>query len=279
MLPATKAIPKELLTIYDRPIIEYVVREAVESGIDEIILITRNGKEAIENHFDANYELEHRLVKKGKEKILGTVKNIIPEHVSVVSIRQPDALGLGHAILCAKDIIKDEPFAVLLPDVLVLDKNTKKLNHSFDQLIKAWNETGIGQIMVERVNLEKVESYGIVDLNGKDPKPFQSIPISGIVEKPECEIAPSNLAALGRYILPSKAFDFLKNTKVGLGGEIELTDALCELSKFDGLNAIETDATIHDCGNKVGFLCANIDIGLRDPNAKAKIRAILNKNT
>ena len=131
MLPATKAIPKELLTIYDRPIIEYVVKEAIAGGITEIILITRTGKEAIENHFDAHYELEHRLIKKGKQKILGTVKNIIPNHVNITSIRQSDALGLGHAILCAKDIIKNEPFAVLLPDVLVLDSEIRDLNFSF----------------------------------------------------------------------------------------------------------------------------------------------------
>lgn len=275
MLPATKAIPKELLTIYDRPIIEYIVRQAVDSGINEIILITRNGKEAIENHFDANYELEHRLVKKGQEKILGTVKNIIPEHVNVISIRQPDALGLGHAILCAKDIIKDEPFAVLLPDVLVLDKNIRKPNHSFNRLIKAWNKTEVGQIMVERVNSEQVENYGIVDLNGQDPKPNESIPIKGITEKPSYKNALSNLAVLGQYILPSKVLDFLERTKPGVGGEIQLTDALGELIACDGLNAFITDAEIYDCGNKIGCLCANIAVGIRDPEAKIEISKLI----
>ena len=151
MLPATKAIPKELLPVYDRPIIEHVVKEAIAAGITEIILVTRSGKEAIENHFDAHYELEHRLEKKGKETILGTVKNIIPGHVTVTSVRQSDALGLGHAVLCAKHLLNNEPFAVLLPDVLVLDQESRDKNYSFAAMTDAWNETGMGQVMVERV--------------------------------------------------------------------------------------------------------------------------------
>ena len=137
MLPATKAIPKELLAVYDRPIIEHVVKEAIAGGINEIILVTRSGKEAIENHFDAHYELEHRLEKRGKKTILGTVKNIIPEHIKVTSIRQADALGLGHAVLCAKHLINHEPFAVLLPDVLVLDQESYNENYSFSRLAEA----------------------------------------------------------------------------------------------------------------------------------------------
>ena len=148
MLPATKAIPKELLPIYDRPLIEHVVKEAIGGGIREIIFITRSGKEAIENHFDAHYELEHRLVKKGKNKILEDIVKIIPDEVKISSIRQADALGLGHAILCAKHLINDEPFAVLLPDVLVLDKKNRVKNFSFAHLVKAWNKTGIAQVMV-----------------------------------------------------------------------------------------------------------------------------------
>ena len=156
MLPATKAIPKELLPVYDRPIIEHVVQEAIAGGITEIILVTRSGKEAIENHFDAHYELEHRLEKKGKETILGTVKNILPEGVKVTSIRQSDALGLGHAVLCAKHLLNNEPFAVLLPDVLVLDKESRGRNVIFAQLVNAWNHTGIGQVMVETVGSDRV---------------------------------------------------------------------------------------------------------------------------
>ena len=144
MLNATKAIPKELLPVYDRPIIEHVVKEAIAAGITEIILVIRSGKEAIENHFDGHYELEHRLEKKGKETILGTVKNIIPESVTVTSVRQSDALGLGHAVLCAKHLLNNEPFAVLLPDVLVLDQESRDKNYSFAAMTDAWNETGIG---------------------------------------------------------------------------------------------------------------------------------------
>ena len=163
MLPATKAIPKELLPIYDRPLIEHVVKEAIAGGVREIILITRSGKEAIENHFDAHYELEHRLIKKGKNKILEDIVKIIPDSVKISSIRQADALGLGHAILCAKHIVNDEPFAVLLPDVLVLDKKTRKKNSSFCELVKAWNDTGISQVMVDQVDYNCIEKYGIVD--------------------------------------------------------------------------------------------------------------------
>ena len=167
MLPATKAIPKELLPVYDRPLIEHVVKEAISGGISEFIFVTRSGKEAIENHFDAHYELEHRLVQKGKNKILEGIVKIIPDNVKISSVRQADALGLGHAILCAKHLLNNEPFAVLLPDVLVLDKEIRKRNFSFDQLVKAWSKTGIGQVMVEQVDLDNIESYGIVDTGEK----------------------------------------------------------------------------------------------------------------
>jgi UTP--glucose-1-phosphate uridylyltransferase len=278
MLPATKAIPKELLPVYDRPIIEHVVKEAISAGITEIILVTRSGKEAIENHFDAHYELEHRLEKKGKETILGTVKNIIPSRVKVTSIRQADALGLGHAVLCAKHLLGNEPFAVLLPDVLVVDDEARGRNHSFCELVNAWNTSGVGQIMVERVDYNMIENYGVVDLDGKESNPFDSIPLKSVVEKPTPEKAPSNLAVLGRYILPAKIMGLLENTKVGVGGEIQLTDALDELLKTDGLNAFETDAAVYDCGNKQGFLLANIAMGMRDPKTKALLEQVFNKS-
>jgi UTP--glucose-1-phosphate uridylyltransferase len=275
MLPATKAIPKELLPVYDRPIIEHVVKEAIAAGITEIILVTRSGKEAIENHFDAHYELEHRLEKKGKETILGTVKNIIPDTVKVTSIRQADALGLGHAVLCAKHLLGDEPFAVLLPDVLVVDDESRAKNHSFCELVNAWNISGVGQIMVERVDYDVIENYGVVDLDGKVSNPFDSIPLKSVVEKPAPDKAPSNLAVLGRYILPAKIMNLLENTQIGVGGEIQLTDALDKLLKTDGLNAFETDAAVYDCGNKQGFLLANIAIGMRDPKLKISLSKIL----
>ena len=278
MLPATKAIPKELLPVYDCPIIEHVVKEAISGGVTEIILVTRSGKEAIENHFDAHYELEHRLEKKGKETILGTVKNIIPEHVKVTSIRQADALGLGHAVLCAKHLLNSEPFAVLLPDVLVLDNESRDRNYSFIQLVEAWNRTEVGQVMVERVDSEMIENYGVADLDGAVSEPFDSVALKGLVEKPSPDEAPSNLAVLGRYILPSKVLDLLENTKAGVGDEIQLTDALDELLKTDGLNSFETDAGIHDCGNKQGFLSANLAVGMRDPETRQEIKRLFERS-
>lgn len=274
MLPATKAIPKELLPVYDRPIIEHVVKEAIAGGITEIILVTRSGKEAIENHFDANYELEHRLERKGKETILGAVRNIIPEHVKVTSIRQADALGLGHAVLCARHLLNDEPFAVLLPDVLVLDHGSRERNYSFAQLVEAWNTNGVSQVMVERVESDMIENYGVADLDGVESKPFVNVPLKGLVEKPSKDEAPSNLAVLGRYILHSKVLNLLEKTKAGVGGEIQLTDALDELLKTDGLNSLETDAGIHDCGNKQGFLNANLAVGMRDPETREEIKRL-----
>ena len=278
MLPATKAIPKELLPVYDRPIIEHVVMEAIAAGISEIILVTRSGKEAIENHFDAHYELEHRLEKKGKEMILSKVKDIIPDRVKITSIRQNDALGLGHAVLCARHLIGDEPFAVLLPDVLVLDKPSRPRNYSFVRLVEAWEATGIGQVMVERVGMDTVENYGIADIASTDLEPFSSVELRALVEKPSLEDAPSDLAVLGRYILPAKVLDLLSDTTVGVGGEIQLTDALDMLIKEGGLNAFETDAAIYDCGSKQGFLGANLAIGLRDPDTRLYLEKFFGKN-
>ena len=276
MLPATKAIPKELLPVYDRPIIEHVVKEAISAGITEIILVTRSGKEAIENHFDAHYELEHRLEKKGNQTILGSVRNIIPDNVKVTSIRQADALGLGHAVLCAKHLLGNEPFAVLLPDVLVVDDESRKKNYSFSKLVSAWNTSGVGQIMVERVDSNMIENYGIVNLDGRFSKPFESVSITGLVEKPSPDIAPSNLAVLGRYILPAKILGLLENTIPGVSGEIQLTDALDELLKNVGVNALETDAAVYDCGNKQGFLMANVALALRNPEIKILLENMFN---
>ena len=277
MLPATKAIPKELLPVYDRPIIEHVVKEAVAGGITEIILVTRSGKEAIENHFDAHYELEHSLKKKGKETILGTVKNIIPEGVTVTSIRQSDALGLGHAVLCAKHLLNKEPFAVLLPDVLVLDEELSAKNYSFAAMVDAWCQAGMGQVMVERVSPDVIGNYGVANLGGEVSKPFESIKLEGLVEKPSPEDAPSNLAVIGRYILPASVLDLLENTVAGVGGEIQLTDALDALINLDGLNSFETDAAIFDCGNKRGLLSANLAVAMRDPDTRRYLKAFIDE--
>jgi len=276
MLPATKAIPKELLPVYDKPLIQHVVEEAIAGGISEIILVTRSGKEAIENHFDAHYELEHRLVKKGNEKILDEIVKIIPDKVKISSIRQADALGLGHAILCAKHLINDEPFAVLLPDVFVLDKKIRQKSFSFLQLINSWDNTGISQLMIEEVESKNIEKYGIVDPNEKKINLFDTVPLRGLIEKPAFQDAPSNLAVLGRYILSPKIFDLLEGIRPGVGGEIQLTDALSELLGHVGLNALKTDADVYDCGNKLGYLSANLAICMRDPDSRPTIRALFN---
>jgi len=277
MLPATKAIPKELLPVYDRPIIEHVVKEAIDGGIREIIFVTRSGKEAIENHFDVHYELEHRLVKKGKNKILEDIIKIIPDRVKISSVRQADALGLGHAILCAKHLINDEPFAILLPDVLVLDKQSRERNFSFDQLVMAWNETGIGQVMVESVDYDSIEKYGIINTFEKNITPFSSFPLRGLIEKPDRDKSPSNLAILGRYILPPEILVLLDNINPGVGDEIQLTDALSALLTKEGLNAVKTDADIYDCGNKLGYLSANLATGMRDPKSRTNIVSLFHK--
>ena len=264
MLPATKAIPKELLPVYDRPIIQHVVEEAIAAGITEIILVTRSGKEAIENHFDANYELEHRLEKKGKEVILKQVKDIIPKHVQVISVRQEDALGLGHAILCAKRLINaDEPFAVLLPDVMLLDPENKPLHSSFTAALTRAKTTGIGQIMVEQVADKDVDKYGVVDINGAQVGFGESASINRLVEKPKLEEAPSNLAVLGRYILTPRVMELLEGVEPGAGDEIQLTDALDMLLKEAPLEAFLSEAEVHDCGNKYGFVRANMAVAKR----------------
>jgi len=272
MLPATKAIPKELLPVYDRPIIEHVVREAVSAGITEIILVTRSGKEAIENHFDAHFELEHRLDKKGREAELGSIKDILPQSIRVSSIRQHDALGLGHAVLCASHLVGNEPFGVLLPDVLVLDQVGRANGHSFKRLADAWNQKGLAQIMVEPVADEAVESYGIIDPATDKQTFFQSFAADGVVEKPSIHAAPSNLAVIGRYVLPNKVMDLLEQTVAGADGEIQLTDALNVLAKEGAMEAFKTDADTFDCGNKSGFLAANLAVGMRDQDTKAYIQ-------
>lgn len=274
MLPVTKAIPKELLPVYDRPIIDHVVQEAIEGGITEIILVTRSGKEAIENHFDTHYELEHRLDKTSNETVVGSIKEMLPDFVKITSVRQHVALGLGHALLCAKHLLNHEPFAVLLPDVLVLDQLSRAKSYSFARLMQAWMELGRGQIMVERVDTDAVENYGIVDLKGEANTPFSSLKVKGLVEKPTPQKAPSNLAIVGRYVLPFKVIELLEHTAPGVDGEIQLTDALDQLLESQGLNAVETDAQIFDCGNKQGFLSANLAVGMRDPETKRAIKTL-----
>jgi UTP--glucose-1-phosphate uridylyltransferase len=273
MLPATKAIPKELLPIYDRPLIQHVVEEAIEAGISEIILVTRSGKEAIENHFDANYELEHRLELSGKKKILRSIKNVLPKNIKISSIRQDNALGLGHAILCAKHLILDDDFAVLLPDEIIEDGS------QFRSMTEEWKKTKKGQILVERVPKKLVSSYGVVDIGKRRIKSGKSVSINSLVEKPSVETAPSNLRIVGRYILPSSIFSILENSKPGKDGEIQLTDSLQKeiIQNPQSLNAILCESQIFDCGSKKGFIGANIALAKQNSTMIGFMKEILSK--
>ena len=275
MLPATKAIPKELLPVTDKPVIQHVVEEAIAAGINEIILVTRSGKEAIENHFDAHFELETQLERKGKDIVLTSIKNIIPPHVQVISLRQPEALGLGHAILCARRVIGDHPFAVMLPDVLVMPSSAPGQLNDFSNMVKRWDETGHGQIMVEAVPDEEIHQYGIADIGAETLGVGQTAPLSAMVEKPKREEAPSNLAVVGRYVLPAQVMQLLKETKPGAGGEIQLTDALDELLKTDSLDAYRMASITHDCGNKLGYVKANIAMGLEHPELATGLKSYI----
>lgn len=275
MLPATKSIPKELLTVYDRPVIQYVVDEAVAAGCTEIIFVTRNGKSAIENHFDRDFELEHHLFMEGKKELLKSVSEILPKHVKVASVRQSKALGLGHAVLCAKHLIGDEPFVVLLPDVLLLEAAMRKKNHSLSSMTEAWGRSGVGQIMVARVDVETVQNYGIADLGGVEPALFDSQRLIGLVEKPLPEQAMSDLAVVGRYVLPPEVLALLELTEPSVGGEIQLTDALDKLIGTLGLEAFMSDAVAYDCGSKLGFLQANLAVGFRDSEIVNDLRDII----
>ncbi|MEQ9564427.1 MAG: UTP--glucose-1-phosphate uridylyltransferase GalU, partial [Pseudomonadales bacterium] len=262
VLPASKAIPKEMLPIVDKPAIQYVVEEAVAAGIKTIILVTRSGKEAIENHFDSNYELESLLMQKGKTKVLEEVTNLVPQGVEIVSVRQDSPKGLGHAVLCARHLCQNDAFAVLLPDVLVFTNGDKT---DLAEMVKQYKKSGIGQIMVEAVPDDKVQMYGIADCNGKNPEPFESVPIKGMVEKPSAKEAPSNLAMVGRYILPAQTMNILKETPPGAGNEVQLTDALETLLYHQSLQAYRMGGTTFDCGNKLGYLLANVHMGMKHP--------------
>ncbi|MCE7533683.1 UTP--glucose-1-phosphate uridylyltransferase GalU [Acinetobacter nosocomialis] len=257
-LPASKSIPKEMVTVVDRPAIEYVVREAVEAGIEQIILVTHSSKASIENYFDRNFELETTLEQKKKFDLLAEITQIVPSHVSVVSVRQPQPLGLGHAVLCAKSVVGQDDFAVLLPDVLVKDSSGQ---NDLSRMISRYDESQAAQIMVEAVPDHLVDQYGIVDVT-ESPNEGESIAMQGIVEKPAVGSAPSNLSVVGRYILPAKIMQLLENTPKGAGNEIQLTDAIAILQKTDVVEAYRMQGQTFDCGSKLGYLKAVLHYGI-----------------
>lgn len=262
VLPASKAIPKEMMPVVDKPVIQHVIEEAVAAGITNIILVTRAGKSAIEDHFDSHYELEAELERKGKTAILETVRTIVPANVTITAVRQDKALGLGHAVLCAAPIIGNCDFAVLLPDMLVNSYGQEEADLS--AMVSAYKTSQQGQIMVEPVPMEHVDRYGVVDCNGIDIPPGQSADIAQMVEKPPIDKAPSNLTINGRYILPARIMELLKDTQPGAGGEIQLTDAMAEYLEEGSLQAFHMQGKTYDCGNKVGYLQANVIYGLQN---------------
>ena len=270
-LPASKSIPKEMVTVVDRPAIEYVVREAVAAGIEQIILVTHSSKASIENYFDRNFELETTLEQKQKFDLLKEIKDILPAHVSVVSVRQPQPLGLGHAVLCAKSIVGNDDFAVLLPDVLVKDAD---LTNDLSLMIQRFNETHASQIMVEAVPDHLVDQYGIVDV-ASVPNEGQSILMQGIVEKPAVGSAPSNLSVVGRYVLPAKIMQLLEQTPKGAGNEIQLTDAIAMLQQTNTVEAYRMKGQTFDCGSKLGYLKAVLHYGVDHPTLGEAFKALI----
>ncbi|NAR59734.1 UTP--glucose-1-phosphate uridylyltransferase GalU [Acinetobacter haemolyticus] len=270
-LPASKSIPKEMVTVVDRPAIEYVVNEAVKAGIEQIILVTHSSKASIENYFDRNFELETTLEQKKKFDLLKEITDILPKHVSVVSVRQPQPLGLGHAVLCAKDIVGDDAFAVLLPDVLV--KDTAPENDLLF-MIQRFEQSQAAQIMVEAVPDHLVDQYGIVDVTNS-PNEGESIVMQGIVEKPAVGTAPSNLSVVGRYILPAKIMTMLENTPRGAGNEIQLTDAIASLQQLEPVEAYRMKGQTFDCGSKIGYLKAVLHYSIEHPKLGEDFKGLI----
>jgi UTP--glucose-1-phosphate uridylyltransferase len=260
-LPASKSIPKEMVTVVDRPAIEYVVKEAVAAGIEQIILVTHSSKASIENYFDRNFELETTLENKKKFDLLDEITKILPPHVSVISVRQPQPLGLGHAVLCAQSIVGNDDFAVLLPDVLVKDSDAK---NDLALMIERFAQSQASQIMVEAVPDHLVDQYGIVDVVSA-PEEGHSAVMQGIVEKPAVGTAPSNLSVVGRYILPAKIMQLLEQTPKGAGNEIQLTDAIAMLQQTESVEAYRMKGQTFDCGSKIGYLKAVLHYGVDHP--------------
>ncbi len=254
-LPATKASAKEMLPIVDKPLIQYAVQEAISAGAEELIFITGRSKNSIMDHFDKAYELENELERRGKMELLEFVQNLLPKNINCIYIRQPEALGLGHAVLCAKPVIGDEPFAVLLADDL-LDGNPPVMK----QMVDIYDYYHCSVLGVQEVPREETRSYGIVASNPLAERVEQ---ITSIVEKPKPEDAPSNLAVVGRYVLTSRIFHYLENVTPGSGGEIQLTDGIAALLDEQQVLAYRYDGIRYDCGSKLGYLKATVEFALR----------------
>ena len=269
-LPATKTVPKEMLPIVDRPLIQYAVDEAVEAGCDTLIFVTNRYKHAVADYFDKAYELEQKLEKAGKIEQLELIRNVLPKGVRAVFVTQTEALGLGHAVLCAKPVVGDEPFAVLLPDDLIWNRGPGALK----QMADAAQASGASMIAVQDVPRAQTDSYGIV---ATDPFCGREGRIREIVEKPAPEIAPSTLAVVGRYLLSPRIFDLLESTRPGAGGEIQLTDAIAALLAEEAVNAYRFKGTRFDCGTHLGLIEATIRYAL-DHEKLSEAAALLMQN-
>jgi len=257
VLPATKAIPKEMMPVVDRPALQYVVDEAKEAGIEHIVFVTGRNKGAIEDYFDRAYELEATLQMKNKTAILDQLQSELPVAGSTSFVRQQSPLGLGHAIWCARDVVGDEPFAVLLPDVLVKSKPG-----CLSQMVDAYSKKGGNIIAVDAVPKNETQKYGVIAPKSQDGKIYE---MSGMVEKPDPEVAPSNLAITGRYILQPEIFKFLEEQAPGAGNEIQLTDAMAGLMQVSKFHAVEFDGAPYDCGSKMGYFRAVCAYALDHP--------------
>jgi UTP--glucose-1-phosphate uridylyltransferase len=269
-LPATKAMPKEMLTVVDRPLIQHVVDEALAAGIEHLIFVTGRNKGVIEDHFDRQFELERTLAARGKTEALAELEQQLPPAGQASFTRQQDPLGLGHAVWCARELVGHEPFALMLPDVLVQSQGKGCLA----QLLEAYQIYGGNLLAVEEVPHESVSSYGIVSVGKGDGRVF---PVDGMVEKPKPEQAPSNLSILGRYILQPEIFAILSEQETGAGGEIQITDAMLTLLKTQPFHAVKCDGTVYDCGSKIGFLAANVAYALARPDLAAAFTAEIKK--
>lgn len=267
-LPATKANPKEMLPVVDKPLIQYAVEEAISAGITELIFVTSSSKRAIEDHFDNHFELEYKLSSQGKFDLLDKVQSIVPEGVTCIYVRQPQPKGLGHAIHCAKDVVNDEPFAVLLADDLIVSHQRPCLQ----QMLSIYDESGQSVIATQRIQRHETDKYGVIDID----EPWDGMgPVMGMVEKPDPSVAPSTLGVVGRYVLTPEIFDHLAKLKPGAGEEIQLTDGIAKLIETQGVMALEFNGIRYDCGDKLGYLMATVALGLEHPEVAQGFKTYL----
>jgi len=272
-LPATKVVAKEMLPVLDKPLIQYAVDEAVDAGADTLIFVTNRYKHAIADYFDKAYELEAKLQEKGKDELLALVQGTLPRHVRAIFVTQPEALGLGHAVLCARPVVGDEPFGVVLPDDLIWNGPTGSGKGALRQMAELAEAQQAGVIAVEEVPHSETDKYGIVDATRIDER---SALIRYMVEKPKPADAPSNLAVVGRYVLPGRIFQLLEQTTPGAGGEIQLTDAIEALLMEQGkVLAYRFEGTRFDCGNKAGLVRSTMHMAMQDPTLVPTVRAFL----